>query len=442
MLGYTEEEMKGLSVNDIHPEEELPHAIEVFKGQADGMLKLAADMAIKRKDGSIFYADISSSIIFLKDKKYLMGSFRDTTERKAAEAALQISEANYRSIFELASDAIMIRDIETYQTVDSNRAACEMFGYPKEEMANLYIKDFMTDEAHYRWEDAKHFYEKAAAGEPQLFEWLAVDKAGRTFWVEANVKRAVIGNRYRLISILRDITERKRLASMKDSFMNTVSHELRTPLTAIREGIAIVFEEIRGKTGKRNRDILGIVKNNVDRLNRLITDVLDFQKIESGAMTFKPKMCNINDIIMECCRTMSALADEKKIELATDLAESIPKITFDKDRMLQVLMNLVNNAIKFTKKGSITISTKLEHNAVKVSVSDTGVGIKSEDIPKIFQKFWRGEDIPGIETAGTGLGLAISKEIIEKHGGEIWVESLWGKGTTFRFVLPLKKRRK
>jgi PAS domain S-box-containing protein len=359
MLGYTDEEMKKLSVKDIHPEETLPHAIEVFENQANGALKIAADMAVKRKGGTIFYADIAVSLIYLKGKKYLLGSFRDITQRKAAEAALQISEANYRSIFELASGGIMIRDIETYQTVDANRAATEMFGYSKEEMIGLYVRNFMTNEAPYRWEDAQCFYDKAAAGEPQLFEWLAVDKAGRTFWVEANVKRAVIGNKYRIISMLRDITERKRLDSMKDNFVNSVSHELRTPLAAIKEGVAIVLEEIKGKVGKENRNILGIVKKNVDRLNRLITDVLDFQKIESGLMVFRPKQHNMNDIVMECVRTMMPLAYENKLELLTDLTKKIPKIAFDKDRVLQVLMNIVSNAMKFTKKGSIKYLQRL-----------------------------------------------------------------------------------
>jgi PAS domain S-box-containing protein len=316
-----------------------------------------------------------------------------------------------------------------------------MFGYSKEEMIGLYVRNFMTNEAPYRWEDAQCFYDKAAAGEPQLFEWLAVDKAGRTFWVEANVKRAVIGNKYRIISMLRDITERKRLDSMKDNFVNSVSHELRTPLAAIKEGVAIVLEEIKGKVGKENRNILGIVKKNVDRLNRLITDVLDFQKIESGLMVFRPKQHNMNDIVMECVRTMMPLAYENKLELLTDLTKKIPKIAFDKDRVLQVLMNIVSNAMKFTKKGSIKIFTKVEGNTVKVSISDTGMGIKPEDMPKVFSRFWRGNYAPGTRTPGTGLGLAISKEIIEKQMGKIWVESKWGEGTTVHFVLPIKERR-
>ncbi|MDD3906351.1 MAG: PAS domain S-box protein [Candidatus Omnitrophica bacterium] len=441
MLGYTVKEMCKLSVLDIHPREELPHAIEVFEGQARGDFKLASDMMVRRKNGTIFYADISTSVIFLKGKKYLMGSFRDISERKAAEAALMISEANYRSIFELASDAIMIRDIDNFRTLDANKAACEMFCCSKEEIIGRYIKTFMLDKEPYTWDKASHFYEKAIAGEQQLFEWPAIDRMGRSFWVEATIKRAVIGNKYCLISILRDITERKRLAGMKDDFMNSVSHELRTPLAAIKEGVSLVFEEINGSVGKENRNILSIVKKNVDRLNRLISNVLDFQRMKSDEVTLNFKSYDINNVIIECCNTMSGVAKEKKLELLTDLEAKIPKLLFDKDKMLQVLMNLVNNAVKFTERGTITISTKIEGNTVKVSVTDTGIGIKPEDIPKVFHRFWRGEDRAMTKTIGTGLGLAISKEIIEKHKGKIWIESEWGKGSVLSFILPLKERR-
>jgi len=441
MLGYTEEELKDLGVKDIHPDEELAHVIDIFASQAKGNLKLATDMIIKKKDGTVFYADIATSLIYLKGKKYLVGSFRDTTKRKAAEAALQISEANYRSIFELATDAIMIRDMKTYKTIEANRAACEMFGYSKEEIEGLYIKDFMADEFLYRWEDARHFYEKAALGEPQTFEWQGVTKSGNIFWVEAKVKRAIIGDRYRLISIIRDITERKNLMAMKDSFVNSVSHELRTPLAAIREGIALVFDGIEEKIGGKNKKILGIVKRNVDRLNRLIDNVLDFQKIESGITIFNPRQYCVKDVVAECYKTMLPLANEKDIKLSMYFAKDIPRIFFDKDKILQVFMNLVNNAIKFTEKGSVRISAKVNGNAVKIAISDTGAGIRHEDIPKVFQKFWRGESGQKVRTPGTGLGLAISKEIIEKHGGKIWVESEFGKGTTFCFLLPVKERR-
>ncbi|MDD5428392.1 MAG: PAS domain S-box protein [Candidatus Omnitrophica bacterium] len=440
MLGYKEIELTTLSVDDIHPEEDLPGVLEKFAEQTRGNTSLIGDVPILKKNGAVFYADINASSIVLQGKQYLLGSFRDITERRKIEAALQMSEINYRSIFELASDAIMIRDIETYKTVDVNKAACEMFGFSKEDIKDLYIKHFMTDEPGYTWKDATHFYKLAADGEPQLFEWLAKDKAGRTFWVEANVKRAVIGGKYRLISMLRDVTERKRLIHMKDNFMNTVSHELRTPLAAIKEGISIVLDGLEGSVGAQNKNILTAVKKNVDRLNRLINDILDFQKLEAGKMPFRMKARNINDTVRSCRDIMAGLAHEKKLEFSLKLDETIPNVQCDADKILQVLINLTNNAVKFTKEGGITISTGLYKDAVKVSVEDTGVGIRSEDFSRMFKKFERIEPANGGSSGGTGLGLTISKEIIDKHKGKIWVESELGHGSTFSFILPLTKR--
>jgi len=441
MLGYTEKEMCALGISKIHPVKELPHIAETFKDIVDGASNFVEDIPMKKKDSTIFYADISATLISLMGRKHILGSFRDVTERKSIEAALQISENNYRSIFELASDAIMIRDIETYQTVDVNKAACEMFRYSKKEMLGLYIRNFMVAQAPYTWENARHFYEKAAQGEPQLFEWLVVDKNGRSFWVEANVKRNIIGGHYRLMSILRDITERKKLESMKDGFVNSVSHELRTPLAAIKEGVSITLEEIMGKIGKENKKILRVVKNNVDRLSRLINNVLDFQKLESGDAKFRPKPYNMNNVVMECYRAMSVVAREKRLGLLLNLDKKVKRSSFDKDKVLQVLMNLVNNAVKFTKKGRITISTKSEGNIVKVSIADTGIGIKENDLPKLFKKFGQIENRVASKTPGTGLGLAISKSIIERHGGKIWAESEWGKGSIFYFTIPIKKEK-
>ncbi len=438
MLGYTDDELKRLRIDDIHPKDDLPAIIKLFEGLKWTGKRLIPSIPVKKRDGKIIYADINASSIVHNGKKYLLGSFRDITERREIEAALQMSEDNYRSIFELANDAIMIRDINTFKTVDANRAACEMFGYSKNDIAGLYIKDFMTKEPHYTWKEANHFYKLAADGQPQVFEWMAKDRAGRTFWVEAKVKRAVVGGKFRLISMLRDISDRKRLETMKDNFMNTVSHELRTPLAAIKEGISIVLDGLEGEAGAENDNILRIVKKNVDRLTRLIDDVLDFQKLEADKMPFRMKVYNINEIIKECRDIMSPLANEKKLEFYCNPDADIPKTRFDKDKILQVMLNLVNNAIKFTKSGHVKLSSKLDKDSIIVSVEDTGIGIKPEDIPRMFKKFERVDSAAGSDVGGTGLGLPISKEIIEKHCGKIWVESGFGKGSIFSFALPIK----
>jgi len=247
------------------------------------------------------------------------------------------------------------------------------------------------------------------------------------------------------LNILEDLTEaNKKLedaVKIKSAFTSTVSHELRTPLTAIKESIAIVLDGVAGQTTAQQMEFLSMAKNNVDRLARLINDILDFQKLESGKMDFRIEENNINSTIEEVSKSMLPLADKKNLEFILKLDVNMPQVKFDKDKILQVLTNLINNAIKFTEKGSITISSEQGSNIVKVSVQDTGPGIKEENIPKLFQQFEQLEKGGDRKTGGTGLGLAISKEIIEAHKGKLWVESEFGKGTNFIFILPIRERR-
>ena len=439
MLRYSEEEIKGLGVNDIHPKNALPDAIAAFEGQARGELKFASGLAVKRKDGSIFYADINASSLILNGKKYLLGSFRDITERKIAEENLKVSEESYRAIFESANDAIVIRNIYTYEVLDANNRACGMFCYPKEEIIGSALESIITDSAQYTLKKIKQiFYDIGIGRGPQIFEWLIQDKIGRQFWAELSVKRAIIKGKYCLLSIMRDITERKHATEIKNNFMNTVSHELRTPLGIIEEGIALVLEGKVGVISEEQKNTLGMAKNSVDRLERLINQVLDFQKLDAGRMEFKFEENDINKVVKEIYQEMIALTKKKGLEFILKLDESLPRIKFDKDQIIEVVTNLVNNAIKFTEKGSVTITTSRQDNAIQVSVEDTGRGIKEEDLSKLFQRFAQLERKPG----GTGLGLAISKGIIDAHKGRIWVESHFGEGAKFYFILPIMERRK
>ncbi|MCF7878677.1 MAG: PAS domain S-box protein [Candidatus Omnitrophica bacterium] len=235
--------------------------------------------------------------------------------------------------------------------------------------------------------------------------------------------------------------ELKKTIKLKSDFLSTVSHELRTPLAAIKEGINIVYDQSAGEINKEQKEFLNISKRNVDRLARLINDVLDIQKLYSGKMEFNFKKNNINTIIKEVFETMKPHLERKEVKLKLDLDNDIPKLKIDYDKITQVLTNLLNNAIKFTDKGEIVVKSFLEKNLAKVSVEDTGPGIKKNDIPKLFKTFQQLQAGGGRKTGGTGLGLAICKDIISRHRGKIWVESKKSKGAKFIFVLPIKERR-
>lgn len=247
------------------------------------------------------------------------------------------------------------------------------------------------------------------------------------------------------LNILEDLTEAKlkleKAMRIKSDFTSMVSHELRTPLGPIKEGVSIILDGLAGEINEEQRGLLSTVKRSAERLNRLVSNVLDFQKLESGMMPFDMQENDIPDVINEVHNTMVLVTKQKGLDFIVELEPDLPKIKFDRDKIIQVLANLVNNAIKFTEKGSIWVKVKKEENTMHVIVQDTGPGIGKEDFPRLFQSFQQLDLAREKKIGGTGLGLAISKEIIMRHNGKIWVESEIGKGSAFHFLLPIQERR-
>jgi len=246
----------------------------------------------------------------------------------------------------------------------------------------------------------------------------------------------------------KEITERKKteekmreVMETKSQFVSTVSHELRTPLTALKESIRLVAQEKMGTLNNEQKELLGIAKRNVDRLARLINNVLDFQKLEAGRVDYNILENDITEIVTHVYDTMAPAIKCKGLDFALKLEDNLPKVKFDSDKITQVLTNMVSNAMKFTERGSITLAVRKKENVIQVSVSDTGCGIRKEDLPRVFNEFEQLDRGGDRKTGGSGLGLAISKAIIEQHRGKICVESQHAKGTTFHFVLPIRERR-
>jgi signal transduction histidine kinase len=233
------------------------------------------------------------------------------------------------------------------------------------------------------------------------------------------------------------------LYEKQKEFTSTVSHELRTPLASIKTAIDLVIKRTVGEINADQEDVLGRAKKNVDRLKRLIDDILDLTKIESGKLEMTLMSNDLHRVIQEVIEAQKDVASSRGLYVKTDFDETVPHLPFDSDRIIQVLNNLIGNAIKFTKEGGITVKTqnKSAENHIIVSVMDTGKGISETDIPKLFQKFQQLESAQDNAEGGTGLGLAICKEIISRHGGKIEVESKPGEGTAFSFILPIQERR-
>ncbi len=239
------------------------------------------------------------------------------------------------------------------------------------------------------------------------------------------------------VKSLHDITTEKEIDRLKSEFVSTVSHELRTPLTSIKGYIDLLLEEEAGKVNQTQQEFLRIVKQNNDRLVNLINDLLDVSRIESGRVHLKIKPQDINDILTEVIDTFKTLANQKKQILKFKNLNNLPKVAADRDRLSQVVTNLISNAIKYTPTGgTIEIETTRENGLIEVYVTDTGIGISTEDQESLFTKFFRVDTSLTRDVGGTGLGLSICKTIIELHGGKIWVNSALGKGSTFAFSIP------
>ena len=232
----------------------------------------------------------------------------------------------------------------------------------------------------------------------------------------------------------------RRLDNLKSIFVSSVSHELRTPLTVIKEFISLTLEGHGGTLTEDQREYLGIAHKNILRLTNLIDTLLDFSRIESGkGLQLKLEPARLMEVVEDASMTLAHVFEEKRVTLENRLDPDIPQVLIDRNRLVEVLINLINNGIKFTSAGGkITIDTRgltEKRDYLRVVVSDTGIGIPPEDLPKVFDRFYQGQST-GI-SMGSGLGLAITKEIIEGHQGSIQAESRLGSGTSFVFTLPL-----
>ena len=224
----------------------------------------------------------------------------------------------------------------------------------------------------------------------------------------------------------------------KSEFLANMSHELRTPLNAILGYTELILDEIYGEVPEKIIEVLSRLEKNGRHLLSLINDVLDLSKIEAGRFTLTLGEYSLMELIQNVCGSVESLAAEKNLELKVDLPEKLPFGRGDSQRLTQVLLNLVGNAIKFTEQGEICVQGRVEDECFLVSVADTGPGISDEDVKTVFREFHQLDGSSTKQKGGTGLGLSIAKKIIEMHGGRIWVTSVVDTGSTFQFSIPVR----
>ena len=241
-----------------------------------------------------------------------------------------------------------------------------------------------------------------------------------------------------VIAVLHDITEQRRLDDARREFVANVSHELRTPLTNIRSYTETLLDAAGDIPLDTEKQFLGVISSESERMARIVTDLLTLSRLDYGRMELRMTRFSLSALLRKVADAMKFTAEDSGHELTVDAPDSLPEITGDRERIEQVVVNILSNAVKYTPSGGhIRLAAcEGEKNTVRITVQDDGIGIPAEDVPRLFERFYRVDKARSRAAGGTGLGLAIAKEIVEKHGGHIELASEYGKGTTVHITLP------
>jgi PAS domain S-box-containing protein len=419
--GENDERLNNLETNGYHQEEQLH----------------------RTKHGEV-WIDVSFQAIESNGKRYGWVSLGTAiTQRKLAEEALKRSEEKYRELISTSIDGIISIDPQM-RIIIWNQGAEKIFGYTEREMLGQSAMKIIPERDR---EKTKELLTRSSNGDHGNFMYQIMEGAGlRKDGTEVPMELSISARKTEEISIataiIRDITERKEaeeklreIDRIKSEFLSNVSHELRTPLQSI-SGFTKLILDGKVPEPETQQEFLQIVDRESQQLGVLIDSLLDMSRLESGQFQINKRLLPIRDTIVDSIKIFHSLAHDKDVELNEDIPPILPEIEVDTERLRQVIVNLLNNAIKFSDPGgSVTTRAESREGELLFQVSDKGIGMDEEAMSHLFERFYRAED--KLARGGTGLGLYISKQIIEAHGGRIWAESKLGEGSTFSFTLPL-----
>lgn len=343
--------------------------------------------------------------------------------------AQQTTEAAIDSLY----DPVIVTDAEGCVT-KLNPAAEEIFG-PEKENTGRHVGEVARDTRIVGAVAEALRSQRPVAGEGAASVLpLAVDGLERAFRLRTTPMRDNEKHLLGAVTILEDITHLREIDRLKSEFIATASHELRTPLTSVQMGVHLLLEGAIGELADKQREVLEACRQDCERLDKLMQDLLDLSKIEAGESQPKLAPVRAREVVTKSVEELRLQVESKGLDLLVDLPVDLPLVMVDSAQIERVISNLVINAIRYTRNGEIKVSAERRNSHVAVSVCDSGSGIPSDYLPHIFDKFVQ---VPGAPTGGAGLGLSISKSIVEAHGGQISVQSEVGRGTTFTFTLPV-----
>jgi PAS domain S-box-containing protein len=449
MLGYSADELLKTTWPELtHPDDldiDLEHFEQVLEGVKDGY---TIDKRFIRKDGKIIWTSLGVSCVRLTDGNvdYFIAVLFDITERKRAEQALQESEEKFRSIMENSPDAIFIAD-KNARFLYTNKAVTEMLGFSREEMTNKTISDIAPKGR------INEYYElfKRSLLEGKVYAEIELLKKDGTF-IETDLNSVNLPGGL-VYASCRDITQRKQAEKelirskekaeesdrLKTAFLNNISHEIRTPLNAI-VGFSTLLGESDMNNEKRKAFTDTIIESS-DHLLAIVSDIIEISNIEAGILSFHKSEIKLNAFLNSLFEQFNTNAASKGIQFSVNYSHPDEETIIETDRakLVQILSNLLSNALKFTDQGRINIGYTLGEDYLIFKVSDTGIGIPEDQHKRIFDRFYQIRHTGKRLYEGTGLGLSISKALAEFLGGRLWLESKPGKGSDFYFSLPYSR---
>jgi PAS domain S-box-containing protein len=363
---------------------------------------------------------------------------RQTRLLAAQGKALASRELELSTILDTAVDAIITIDREGL-IEGVNPAVGRLFGYTPSELIGRNVSVLMPSPDRERHDSYLAAYEQT--GQPQVIgigrEVSARRKDGSTFPADLAVSQLHLGGARRFTGIIRGLSERKRIERLKSEFVSTVSHELRTPLTSVRGALGLVAAGVTGELPPQAKAYIDIALSNAERLGRLINDILDLEKIQSGVLDFRQQVVGLGRVLEQAIAGNDSFAAAYRVRLSLLGEAPGVNVVVDEDRLTQVLTNLISNAVKFSPaEQTVELSVELRSDRVRVNVRDHGPGIAEEFRGRVFQRFAQADGSDRRRKGGTGLGLSIAKSLVEGMRGEIGFDSPDGGGTRFFIELP------
>ncbi|MDT3295535.1 PAS domain S-box protein [Shewanella sp. SP2S2-6] len=461
LFGYAHNELIGQNVAIFLPfEMRSSHDGFIHQYLETGVTQIigtSRELMAQRKDGQLFPIALSVSLMKIDNKVMFIGLVKDLSDVKRKEVAAAKTESVLLATLAASLDSLITIDIDG-RVVEFNLAATRLFGYSRHEAIGRYLEELIIPKSqHSSHRGGMERYRQTGSGNiiNKRIELLATCKAGNEIPIELEVVPIKLGNEILFTAFLRDISERKaselklQLAKeqaelgnkVKSRFLATMSHEIRSPLNAILGGVELL---LHSKLNKEQRIHANITREAGSALLNTINDILDFSKIEAGQMVLESNEFEPDKLVAQVLQILEPKAYDKGLQLVSFVDRNVPQTLLgDRQRLNQVIHNLVDNAIKFSVSGTITVEMWIADNQQSLMqlfcrVTDSGIGISEEAQSKLFKEFSQVHDTHNTNYKGTGLGLAICRELITMMGGEIELESELDKGCCFTFYVSLQ----